>query len=189
MYAKAAKSRSKSSTKYSVKSIIGWTIVIGLTVHLMYSSIIYMQLSRLAVQTELNLVADELALSSEGDAEETFTRDAFEYRSALSSCNSDVVISSYATELTSSSMINDNFCDCKQGSDEFSTSACSYLLVGHRVFQCGSSRGQIRKISLRGKVRSQTESIFPSRVNDSVCDCEDCSDEDNLGAGMHSSRA
>jgi hypothetical protein len=189
MHVKAAQRRLKSDAKYSVKNIIGWTIVIGVTITLMHSVIIYIQLSRLAAQTELNLMADELTLSSEGDAEKTLTRDPFEYRSALSRCNSDIVISSYSTELASSSMINDNFCDCKQGSDEFSTSACSYLLVGHRVFHCGFARGQIRKISLRGKAASRTESIFLSRVNDIVCDCEDCSDEDKLGAVMHSSRA
>lgn len=154
----------------------------------MYSAVIFSQLSRLSTQTEQNLMVDELLLSSEDIAEKTL-HDAFEYRSALSKCNSDVVVSSYATDFTSTSMINDNFCDCKQGSDEFSTAACSYLLVGHRVFHCGSTRGPIQKISLRGKERDQSETIFPSRVNDSVCDCEDCSDEDHLAAGMHSSRA
>lgn len=126
-------------------------------------------------------MAKEVLPPPEDRAEYKLTRAAFEYQSALSRCNSDIVISSYAKEFSGSSMINDNFCDCKQGSDEFTTAACSYLLVGHKVFHCGSARGPVHKISLRGRDRGHTKTIFPSRVNDSICDCEDCSDEDNFG--------
>lgn len=182
MFAKVAKRRSKSNNKETIRDVIGLTIVIVVMASLMYSAFIFCQLSRLS---EL----EDRTLSSETGAEKYLSHYKFEYRSALSRCNSDVIISSYASEFTRSSMINDNFCDCKKGADEFSTAACSYILVGHRAFQCKSARGQNGKVSLRGEDKSQTETIFPSRVNDSVCDCEDCSDEDKFGDGLHSSRA
>lgn len=181
MFAKTAKRRSKSNDNETIRIVIGLTFLIVVTASLMYSVFIFCQLSRLS---EL----EDLTLSSETVAEKTLSHYEFEYRSALSKCNSDVAISSYASEFTRSSMINDNFCDCKQGADEFSTAACSYILVGHRVFQCKSAKGHNGKASLRGEDKSQTETIFPSRVNDSVCDCEDCSDEDKFGNGLHSSR-
>lgn len=55
--------------------------------------------------------------------------------------------------------VNDDFCDCFDGSDEPGTSACS-----RGVFYCVN----------RGHVGQQ---IFSSRVNDGICDCCDGSDE------------
>lgn len=60
-------------------------------------------------------------------------------------------------ELIPYSMLNDDYCDCKDGSDEPSTSACS-----DTFFFCSSSDSNI---------------IPSSRVNDGVCDCCDGSDE------------
>ena len=57
-------------------------------------------------------------------------------------------------------IINDDYCDLPDGSDEFRTSACSNLLAGVAKFACGD-----------GKL------IFASRVNDNVIDCADESDE------------
>ena len=55
------------------------------------------------------------------------------------------------------SMVNDDYCDCNDGSDEPSTSACP-----DTSFYCSSS---------------SSTTIPSSRVNDGVCDCCDGSDE------------
>ena len=61
------------------------------------------------------------------------------------------------SETISFSMVNDDYCDCADGSDEPSTSACP-----DSVFHCSSYDSRV---------------IPSSRVNDGVCDCCDGGDE------------
>lgn len=60
--------------------------------------------------------------------------------------------------------LNDDYCDCRDGSDETNTSACSHVLVQHPVFSCTDGSAV----------------IFASRVSDSIPDCPDGSDELSL---------
>lgn len=66
------------------------------------------------------------------------------------------------------SHIDDDYCDCADGSDERRTGACSGVTTA-RTFVC------LRDASEHGPV-----SIAPSRVHDGVCDCCDGSDEAGL---------
>lgn len=58
-------------------------------------------------------------------------------------------------------VLNDNYCDCPDGSDEPNTSACSNILVQQSSFSCANGINRIHS----------------SRVNDGIQDCIDGSDE------------
>lgn len=66
--------------------------------------------------------------------------------------------------------INDNFCDCSDGSDEPGTGACAGVVSesSQPWFYCPNSGGAPRY-------------LYPSRVGDGICDCCDGSDEWQTG--------
>lgn len=70
-------------------------------------------------------------------------------------------------------LLNDDYCDCPDGSDEPHTSACSHLLVGKQVFPCDNRAGE----RSAGYVTHAKQIIFASRVKDGVVDCPGSSDE------------
>ena len=74
-----------------------------------------------------------------------------------------------ADDSNSRAVLNDNYCDCADGSDENITSACSNVraVVQSRVFRCLSQQ----------PYKHFPSQIYLSRVNDGVCDCADGSDE------------
>lgn len=71
----------------------------------------------------------------------------------------------YTKEVITYGRVNDNYCDCRDGTDEPGTNACS-----DSYFFCDVFEHQVVDDKLR-------HVILSSRVNDGICDCCDGSDE------------
>eukprot|EP01103_Thecamoeba_quadrilineata_P010670 TRINITY_DN2365_c0_g1_i1.p1 TRINITY_DN2365_c0_g1~~TRINITY_DN2365_c0_g1_i1.p1 ORF type:complete len:445 (-),score=120.89 TRINITY_DN2365_c0_g1_i1:210-1544(-) len=97
----------------------------------------------------LILISIQLSLSTRGVS----PQDAQHYKEGPFTCRD-------GSETIDFHRVNDDYCDCKDGSDEPGTSACSPL----GSFYC-KNKGH------------KNEILLSSRVNDGICDCCDGSDE------------
>jgi hypothetical protein len=86
------------------------------------------------------------------------------------------------------SAVNDDYCDCSDGSDERSSSACSALIQSAIMFYCAKQFPEnTAEVSASPASRNRgrtppgaNRNIVPlSFINDGICDCCDGSDEAN----------
>lgn len=73
------------------------------------------------------------------------------------------IFSCFNGDIVELNQLNDDFCDCSDGSDEPGTSACSFLSTKMLHFECPD-----------GKL------LYSSFVDDGICDCIECSDEKDV---------
>ena len=74
-------------------------------------------------------------------------------------------------------ILNDDYCDCPDGSDEPHTSACSDLLVGQRQFACNNNNNNNNGNGRSIDGSEMTSYVFTSRVKDGIADCHNNADE------------
>ncbi|CAK8989274.1 unnamed protein product [Durusdinium trenchii] len=73
------------------------------------------------------------------------------------------------------SVINDDYCDCADGSDEPLTAACAGVSAGHRAAPAAAPRF---RCSNAGSI---PRTVYSSMVDDGIADCCDGSDERSAG--------
>lgn len=74
------------------------------------------------------------------------------------------------------SRLNDDFCDCADGSDEPGTAACTFPASGSLKTDL-IARDTFRFQCTNAGFENLNQQFFHSRINDGVCDCCDGSDE------------
>ena len=88
-------------------------------------------------------------------------------------------------ELDGFGILNNNYCDCtgsKEVSDESKTSACSwYMTPALPLYYCipFASKSANYYNNLGVHVGRNSIGIYASRIQDGICDCNDCQDEMN----------
>ena len=170
--------RSKSDGRlYLLKCIL----LVGILITISLSGVMFGRLLRVQTSKGSMFFTDYETHNVGTLNDRNFTVTQLEQRQLLSRCNQKFVVSSYPKERKQESVINDHFCDCADGSDEFRTAACSSILVGIESFECYYGNKVAVTQLLRGnrahKIDTGLKSITTSRVNDGVCDCANCSDE------------
>ena len=161
------------SLRRNVTTICIRALIIGVAISLLLSTSIYFNLN-LIEQKAAKIGEPSMVHTSEVNSRSALSANV-EYASALGKCNGDMIITTFPTETELVSFINDDFCDCLNGQDEYLTAACSGLLVGVPTFRCRSVENKGK--NLRSNEINLIRTIFTSRVQDGVCDCDDCSDE------------
>lgn len=184
MIVKSSKRSANPIGGITAYSCIKWSLLLGLATSLLFTQIIYSRLNAVpehaSVDTVGQLTVTQLAYIEKKRFMERNNR------AYLFECNSYAEVT-FPSGTKIESVLNDDFCDCPNGSDEFRTAACSYVRVGKKAFYCSSpssldSTWNERDKELNKKQPFNSETVFLSRVNDGVCDCQDCSDEFN---GQH----
>jgi hypothetical protein len=159
-------------------SCIKWSLLLGLATSLSFTLFIYFRLNTVPELVSVDAVG-QLTVTQLADIEKKRNMER-NNRAYLLACNSYAEVT-FPSGTKVENVVNDDYCDCPSGCDEFRTAACSYVSVGRRIFYCSSSLNSMKNEGdTEENKRMQAnfvEPLFASRVNDGVCDCQDCSDE------------
>ena len=188
---------SKYSGGSRVSSVIKAGLLFGIVLYLSFSWSIYCSLNTLSALV-LETTPKNYRLASSPSTNDLELRDTKmnENRKYLNKCNRGQTLL-YVVGSRSDSVVNDDFCDCSDGTDEAETPACSHYLVGQKNFMCNNHH-ETTSIKAKANVghpgtsasdsNEHHDKIYASRVNDDVCDCDNCSDEEIIDRGELTSR-